>query len=83
MDAPAAQHFTRNVTQPLNLVINFYSAGHKDGEETKGGVYPEIKIPKRDIRPMKCHFNGSIYDNGEMVFNFDVGTVVKNSTHIP
>ena len=63
-----AQHFTRNVSQPLNLVINFYSANHKaENAESKGGVYPEVQIPKREIRPSKCHFKGSIYENGEEV----------------
>ena len=74
--AETSQHFSRNVTQPLNLVIKFYTSSHRsssavesdDSAMLKGGVYPpDVKIPKREIQPNKCHFNGSIYDNGEMV----------------
>ena len=68
-----AKHFSRNVTQPLNLVINFYTSDHQAENEAKsegnlqGGVYPEVKMSRREFRQSKCHFNGSIYDNGETV----------------
>ena len=69
----AEKHFSRNVTQPLNLVINFYTSNHPGENDAtndanlKGGVYPEVKVSKRDFRQINCHFNGSIYENGETV----------------
>lgn len=57
----------RNSTQPLNLVMNFFSTQEAQGEEpgqkspSMGGltgVYPEINT---------CHHNGAVYESGQMV----------------